>query len=195
MGSLNSSTTVGNQAYNNLSKQSYSNRLNNKNDKLCAAQNYLKIYHQNIYGLKYKINELLGSLYSNLPHIICISEHHIKYPEINNIVMENYMIGASFCRHYATKGGTCIFILNNLKFDRVNLNKYCTDFDIELCAVRIQNESSYIYVLSVYRAPSGNFNNIMIKMDEVLKSLYTLKVEFIQARWRMVYQCGVFGLN
>jgi hypothetical protein len=179
MGRLNSTSTVGNQGYKNLSKLSHSNRLNNKSGKSCASQNYLKMYHQNIYGLKSKINELLSSLYPNLPHIICMSEYHLKYAEINNIVTENYMIGASYCRHYAMKGGTCIFIPDNIKFDRVNLDKYCADFDIEICAVRIQNESSYIYVLSVYRAPSGNFNNFMLKMDEVLKSLYTLKTEFI----------------
>jgi hypothetical protein len=60
------------------------------------------------------------------------------------------MIGASFCRHYTMRRGTYIFILDNIKFDRVNLDKYCVDFDTELCAVRIENESSYIYILSVY---------------------------------------------
>jgi hypothetical protein len=74
---------------------------------------------------------------------------------------------------------------SQIKFDRVNTDKYCADFDIELCAVRIQNESSYIYVLSVY--PSGNFSNFMLKMDEVLKSLYTLKTEFII--------CGDFNID
>jgi hypothetical protein len=89
-----------------------SNRLNNKEGKSCASQNYLKIYHQNIYGLKSKINGLLSSLYPNLPHIICISEHHLWCAEIDNIVMENYKTGASFYRRYAMKGGTCIFILD-----------------------------------------------------------------------------------
>jgi hypothetical protein len=67
---------------------------------------------------------------------------------------------------YAMKGGTCIFIHDNIKSDTVNTDKYCADFDIELCVVRIQNESSYIYVLSAYRAPFGNFSNFMLKMDE-----------------------------
>lgn len=96
--------------------------------------------------------------------------------------MENYTIGASFCRRYAMR--TCIFVLNYKKFDRVNLDKYCVDFDIELCAVKIQNESSHVYVSSVYRAPSGNF---MLKLDEVLKSLYKLKTEFIM--------CGDFNTD
>jgi hypothetical protein len=60
MGRLNSTSTVGNQGYNNLSKLSHLSRLNNKSGKSCASQNYLKIYHQNIRGLKSKINELLS---------------------------------------------------------------------------------------------------------------------------------------
>lgn len=51
--------------------------------------------------------------------------------------MENYMLGASFCRNNAMKGGTCIFVLNYIKFVAVNLDKYCVEFDIELCAVKI----------------------------------------------------------
>jgi hypothetical protein len=93
--------------------------------------------------------------------------------------MENYMVGASFCRHYAMKGGTCIFVLNYKKFNTVNLDKLCVDFDIELCAVKIQNESSCVYVLSAYRAPSHNFSTFLLKMNEVLISLCTLKIEFI----------------
>jgi hypothetical protein len=57
---------------------------------------------------------------------------------------------------------------------------------MELFEVKIQNESSYVYVLSVYRGPSGNFSSFMLKM-EVPKSLYTLKTEFII--------CGDFNID
>jgi hypothetical protein len=40
------------------------------------SQNSLKVYHQNICGLKYKSNEFLNFLYPNYPHIICSTEHH-----------------------------------------------------------------------------------------------------------------------
>jgi hypothetical protein len=54
MGRLNSTSTVNNQGYSNLSKLSHSHILNNKSGKSSASQNYLKIYHQNICGLKSK---------------------------------------------------------------------------------------------------------------------------------------------
>jgi hypothetical protein len=100
--------------------------------------------------------------------------------------MKNYIAGASYCRRNAMKGGSCILVLNCNKFVTVNLDKYCIDFDFEISAVKIQNESLSLYILSVYRAPMGNFSNFMLKM-EVLKSSYTFKTEFII--------CGYFNID
>jgi hypothetical protein len=44
-----------------------------KND---YRNNQLMIYHQNIRGFKGKINELLLTLPSTAPHLICFTEHH-----------------------------------------------------------------------------------------------------------------------
>jgi endonuclease/exonuclease/phosphatase family metal-dependent hydrolase len=79
------------------------------------------------------------------------------------------------------RSGTCIFIHNYLRADTVNAGRYCLDFDIELCAIKIQCGSFHMYVLS------GNFTNFMQKMDEALKSLYKLKTEIII--------CGDFNID
>jgi hypothetical protein len=88
---------------------------------------------------------------------------------MNSIAIENYNLGASFCRRSAMKGGTCIFARNNINHVTLNIETYCADFDIELCAVKIQCESTYIYVFSVHRAPSGNSAHVMYKMEKILK--------------------------
>jgi hypothetical protein len=118
----------------------------------------LKIYHQNICGLRYKINELLSLLYPDFPHILCITEHHPSYTELSTTVIDNYKLGAFYCRKTASKGGTCIFVLSHLNVVKINIEMHCADFGIELCSVKIQSDSSpFIYILAVYRAPSGNF--------------------------------------
>jgi exonuclease III len=155
--------------------------------KLSTTNNSLKIYHQNISGLKYKVNELLSFLYPDLPHIICLTEHHLNHLEMNSTVIENYKLGGSFCRRSTLKGGTCIFVLNHLNHITLNIETNCSDFDIEVCAAKIQCESSHICIFSVYRAPSGNFTHFMYKMDKILKSLYSLKTECII--------CGDFNID
>jgi hypothetical protein len=70
----------------------------------------LLVYHQNICGLVNKTNEILTSLYPNFPHILCFTEHHLKQMQINHIYIyiENYNLGANFCRGSFVKGGICI---------------------------------------------------------------------------------------
>jgi hypothetical protein len=144
-------------------------KLNN-DSKSSTVQHSLKIYHQNICGLRYKADELLSLLYPNFPHIICITEHHLGHTELNSIVVENYKLSASYCRRNALKGGKCIFVLNHLNCVTLNTEANSSHLDIELSAIKIQSDSSFIYILAVYRAPSGNFAHFMQKLDTILRS-------------------------
>ena len=56
------------------------------------------LYHQNIWGISKKTDELLISLSYNKPQIICLTEHHLKAEEINNVNLDRYILGTSFCR-------------------------------------------------------------------------------------------------
>jgi hypothetical protein len=60
----------------------------------------LRILHQNIQGLRWKSNEVIDSVYPNLPHILCFTEHHLNQHEINLIQIDSYTLGASFCRNF-----------------------------------------------------------------------------------------------
>jgi hypothetical protein len=112
MGKLNLTNESFNRDHDN---SIYLTKFNSKNDNPCTSQNLLKIFHQNIRGFRSKLDELFNSLYPDLPHIICSTKHHLKDGEINSFVMENYTLGASFCRRSAMRGGTCIFALNYLR--------------------------------------------------------------------------------
>jgi hypothetical protein len=63
-----------------------------------------------------KTNELTASLYPNFPHIKCFSEHHLKQNEINHISIDNYNLGANFCKQSFNKDGVSIFVHKTLKF-------------------------------------------------------------------------------
>ena len=53
-----------------------------KNDDM---DDHFIIYHQNIRGLKNKINELLISLTEEMPHVLCLTEHYLKGYELLNM--------------------------------------------------------------------------------------------------------------
>ena len=68
---------------NQLSKND-SDQLYIKYDKNDDTNNRFIIYHQNIRGLKGKINEFMLSLPAEAPHLICFAEHHLKDYELNS---------------------------------------------------------------------------------------------------------------
>jgi len=57
---------------------------------------YLTIYHQNVRSLGKKANELLSHVYSDPPHIICITEHHMNLNEINLLKLTIIILEPNF---------------------------------------------------------------------------------------------------
>ena len=72
------------------------------------------VYHQNIRGLSGKANELLSQLHPTLPHVLCLSEHHMRNSELQGTYIDNYTLGDSYCRTMYGMGGICIYIQKNL---------------------------------------------------------------------------------
>jgi len=75
----------------------------------------LKIFHQNIRGLGNKSNELYCHLHHDVPHILCLSEHHLSESELGLIHLTNYSLGANYCTKTFLKVGVSIFVYRNLK--------------------------------------------------------------------------------
>jgi len=67
----------------------------------------LKVIHQNIRGLRNKSSELLISVLPDIPHIMCLTEHHLNEQEIESLFIENYTLGAKYCRNNLKQGGSC----------------------------------------------------------------------------------------
>ena len=62
----------------------------------------LRIFHQNIRGLNNKVDELTTHWLNQCPHVLCITEHHLKDFEINNIRINNYKLGGFYCKYICT---------------------------------------------------------------------------------------------
>jgi hypothetical protein len=92
---------------------------------------------------------------------------------------KNYTLGANYCRYSLKTGGVCIFAHNILSFAGTDLEKFSNDRNIEACAIRLLFNSYNICILTIYRAPTGNFTCFIKKFGAILCSLYTLNTQFI----------------
>jgi hypothetical protein len=93
-------------AVNQLSNQpNMSNMYKAKSTK----NNILKIFHQNLRGLRNKCNEICH-LKEQTPHVLCFTEHHLEGNEIVHHNLDNYILEAYYSRKHFKKGGTCIYM-------------------------------------------------------------------------------------
>ena len=104
-----------------------------------------------IRGLKSKVGELSNSLQPDYPHILCLTEHHLKNFEIDNLPIDRYKLGSKFCRHeFKNGGGVCILVQKDLDFSPISLDNYRKKNDIEVCAVRLKITTIQL-ILAIYR--------------------------------------------
>jgi len=115
-----------------------SSTLNTDSNKKDVENHPLIIYHQNIRGLKDKIEESVISIASESPHFICLSEHHLKYNEIDAVNIPNYRLGGKYCRSSIKCGGVSIYIHKDMEYSNINLFKYCKEQDLEIVAVKLK---------------------------------------------------------
>jgi hypothetical protein len=91
---------------------------------------FLTIFHQNICGIKNKINELIVSILEIKLHIICLTEHHLCDADSNFSFfpyIPNYKLAAIYSRTKLKGGGVCIYILDSFEYTYVDLHKHCKE--------------------------------------------------------------------
>jgi len=86
---------------------------------------------------------------------MCLTEHHLKDYEIDNLPIDHFKLGSKFCRHEFKNEGVCIFIHEDLDFFSISLDKYCKEKNIEVCAVRLKITPIQLIILAIYRSSSG----------------------------------------
>jgi len=141
--------------------------------------NTLKILHLNIHGLSHKIDELVIPLLPNPPLILCLSEHHLKLDEIMNTNLDMYTLVAQFCRQTFKQGGVCIYVLNNLQFNSINLDKFNREKDMEICALTLSLSACSAILICIYRSPIGNFNFFLKQLKSILNKNFKLSADII----------------
>ena len=116
----------------------------------------IKIFRQNIRSLRNKTNELFCCIQDDPSHIVCLTEHHLQYSELASSHIENYTLGAHYCRNTKHMGGVCTLIQKNIPFTCLEIGNYCIDQDIEICGIQLNHDCDKLCILAVYRSPSGN---------------------------------------
>ena len=150
------------------------------------ATNFI-MSHQNIRGLKHKIDELLISLSCINPQVLCVTEHHLQSDEINNIHLGQYILGTYFCRKIYKHGGVSIFVSRNIQFQEIDLSQYVKEKDFEVCALNFQEASIHLLIICLYISPMGDFTYFLNHFELALNKFCRVVTNIIV--------CGDFNVN
>ena len=63
--------------------------------------------------------------------------------------MENYKLGASYCKNKFGKGGVAIFVHRNIQYSNINIDKYCKEKD-NVCSKNCISQTENMYQYSLY---------------------------------------------
>jgi hypothetical protein len=101
--------------------------------------NSITIYHQDIQSITNKSDELSINLQMNHigPHLICLTEHHLKESEITKFSIDGHKLVPGFCRRESLGGGVCILISNNIVFQTIDLKQFFNETTFEINAVKL----------------------------------------------------------
>jgi hypothetical protein len=112
-------------------------------------------------------------------------EHNLRKEELGNIALNQYFLGAKFCRQIYRHGGLCI--LSRLMFILIILSEYSKIKDFEICAVQLHISSYIIIIIAIFRSPSGDFTYFLVSLEFILNQIYNNSIDIIL--------CGDLNVN
>lgn len=136
-------------------------------------ESYFSLVVLNVQSVRHKIDELELFLDSvDSPSILILVEHWLKNNEPINIY--NYISLSKFCRSELIHGGTMILLHSEFsrKFEFCNINNFdnlLVERTFEFSLVYCRQLS--LYVLALYRSPSGNIEHFFMRLETLLTSL------------------------
>jgi hypothetical protein len=144
--------------------ESSNNGYKNKHD--------LGILHHNIQSLENKVmalNVLLGSWMSR-PAVLFFSEHWLNKLHLLHINIYYYKLAANFCRISNRYGGTCIYVLNDIKTRELTfIQNLAREGVFEISATEIVDWK--IIIVCIYRSPSSSRESFLQLLEETLNNI------------------------
>lgn len=121
------------------------------------------------------------------PEVVAITETWCTEEELKLMNIEGYQLATSYSRNGQRGGGTAIFIHSGINYKVKNVTKMSIDSIFEVTAVDIENNSNFLTLSCLYRAPSSDFNTFSERLECYLN-------KFVKYNQAHIF-CGDFNIN
>lgn len=126
------------------------------------------MYHLNVQSLRNKLDELELWLNKFPYDVITINEHWLTLEETSLYVPIGYLHASSYCRQYPyIRGGTCIFVKNNIEYEVVDMSKFSLVKVFEVSTIFLPKINTII--ATVYHTPDADVDHFLQLLGGFLK--------------------------
>lgn len=140
----------------------------------------IRIFHQNICGVKSNGELLEIHLQCESPDIVCLSEHNLTNEQFTSFLLSGYSNVSAFCRKERQKGGVCILANEKLHFEHVDVSKFCDEHTCQLSAAKFKLHSDEnLLVVAVYRIPGYHCQEFMDHINDCLGSIMKKSIKTV----------------
>ena len=73
----------------------------------------------------------------------------------------------------------CIFVQDNTHCTNINMDRYSSERDIEICAVKLHILSCTIITITVYRSPTGYIAYFLNNLEAAVNQVYNNTVHTV----------------
>jgi hypothetical protein len=137
-----------------------------------SNEHNLGILHHNIQCLGSKVmalNVLLSSWVPK-PAILCFCKHWLNKEHLLHINIDYYKLAASFCRISNRHGGTCIYVLNDIKTRELSfVQNLAREGVSEISATELVDWK--IIIVCIYRSFSSSRESFLELLEETLNNI------------------------
>jgi exonuclease III len=134
----------------------------------------ISILHQNICSLRHKTTEVEVWLNTELNqvNVICLTEHCLSCQNLINTNIPNFKLVSAFKRKCKTHGGSCIYVKDNTSILTKDIDCFATfgeETNFELSLIELVDFK--LNVGCIYRAPVGQFDIFLDKLETIIQKL------------------------
>lgn len=120
-------------------------------------------------------------------NFVCFCETWTNSNSYDTYHLPDHTLAAYYFRREHIRGGVAIYAHKKVEYLFIDLSKFCCEIDIEVCGLIWKVGNVSIFIVLCYRSPSGNFNNFIKLITDLLS--------FVYAKCNQIILCGDFNIH